>query len=74
MTGPQWLSIATLAGMMVLFLWGRFRYDVTAVIVLLFAILIGIVDPADAFSGFSDDIVIIVGSVVSEMRAIFFIQ
>ncbi|MCW2389823.1 di/tricarboxylate transporter [Sphingobium sp. B11D3B] len=62
MTGPQWLSIATLAGMMVLFLWGRFRYDVTAVIVLLFAVLIGIVDPADAFSGFSDDIVIIVGS------------
>jgi len=62
MTLPQWLSIATLAGMMVLFIWGRFRYDVTAIIALLAALLIGIVKPKDAFSGFSDDIVIIVGS------------
>ncbi|EZP74386.1 Permease [Sphingomonas paucimobilis] len=62
MTLPQWLSIATLAGMMGLFIWGRFRYDVTAVIALLTALLIGIVKPKDAFSGFSDDIVIIVGS------------
>ena len=35
MTQPQWLSLATLGGMMALFLWGRFRYDVTAVIALL---------------------------------------
>ncbi|MCE7798197.1 SLC13 family permease [Sphingobium sufflavum] len=62
MTFPQWLSIATLAGMMALFLWGRFRYDVTAVIALLAALAIGIVKPADAFKGFADDIVIIVGS------------
>lgn len=62
MTLPQWLSVATLAGMMALFLWGRFRYDVTAVIALLAALLIGVVKPADAFRGFADDIVIIVGS------------
>lgn len=62
MTLPQWLSVATLAGMMALFLWGRFRYDVTAVIALLAALLIGVVKPADAFKGFADDIVIIVGS------------
>lgn len=62
MTLPQWLSIATLAGMMALFLWGRFRYDVTAVIALLVALALGIVKPKDAFAGFSDDIVIIVGS------------
>ena len=62
MTLPQWFSIATLAGMMVLFLWGKFRYDITAVIALLVALCLGIVKPADAFSGFSDDIVIIVGS------------
>jgi di/tricarboxylate transporter len=48
--------------MMGLFLWGRFRYDVTAVIALLAALLLGVVKPADAFKGFSDDIVIIVGS------------
>jgi len=62
MTTPQWLSLATLGGMMVLFLWGRFRYDVTAVIALLAAIALGVVSPKAAFSGFSDDIVVIVGS------------
>lgn len=62
MTLPQYLSIATLVGMMALFIWGRFRYDVTAIIALLAALAIGIVKPKDAFSGFSDDIVIIVAS------------
>ena len=62
MTLPQYLSIATLAGMMALFIWGRFRYDVTAILALLASIAVGIVSPKDAFKGFSDDIVIIVGS------------
>ena len=62
MTLPQYLSLATLAGMMALFIWGRFRYDITAIIALLVALALGIVKPADAFKGFSDDIVIIVGS------------
>jgi di/tricarboxylate transporter len=62
MTVPQWLSIGTLLGMMILFIWGRFRYDVTAILALLAALAVGIVKPKDAFSGFSDDIVIIVGS------------
>ncbi|WP_343518767.1 SLC13 family permease [Sphingomonas sp.] len=62
MTLPQMLSIAVLVGMMALFLWGKFRYDVVAVMALLAAVAAGIVKPADAFRGFSDDIVIIVGS------------
>ncbi len=62
MTTPQWLSVAILIGMMGLFIWGRFRYDVTAILALLAALAVGIVKPEDAFSGFSDDIVIIVGS------------
>jgi di/tricarboxylate transporter len=70
MTLPQWLSIATLTGMMALFVWGRFRYDVTAVIALLAALALGIVSPADAFAGFSDDIVIIVGSALVVSAAI----
>jgi len=61
-TAPQWLSIGVLAGMMALFIWGRFRYDVTAILALLAALALGIVKPKDAFSGFSDDIVVIVGS------------
>ena len=70
MTLPQWLSIATLAGMMVLFIWGRFRYDVTAVIALLAGLALGIVKPADAFKGFSDEIVIIVGSALVMSAAV----
>ena len=70
MTFPQWLSILTLAGTMALFLWGRFRYDVVAVIALIAALALGIVRPADAFKGFSDDIVIIVGSALVLSAAI----
>lgn len=62
MTQPQILSVALLVGMMALFLWGRFRYDVTAILALLAGLALGLVKPKQAFTGFSDDIVIIVGS------------
>lgn len=62
MTFPQILSVTVLAAMMLLFVWGRLRYDMVAVMALLAALALGIVDPKEAFSGFSDDIVIIVGS------------
>jgi di/tricarboxylate transporter len=70
MTFQQWLSIATLAGMMALFLWGKFRYDVTAIIALLVAVALGLVEPAKAFTGFSDDIVIIVASALVVSAAV----
>ena len=56
------MSIVLLIGMMALFLWGRFRYDVTAILALLAGLSLGLVKPSNAFTGFSDDIVIIVGS------------
>ncbi len=62
MTLPQILSFAVIALMMAAFIWGRFRYDVVAAVALLAALAVGIVPPERAFSGFSDDIVIIVGS------------
>src|SRR5688572_20771218 len=62
MTLPQILSVAVLAGMMLLFVWGRLRYDMVAVVALLAALAVGVVKPEDAFSGFSDDIVVIVAS------------
>jgi di/tricarboxylate transporter len=62
MTTPQYLSIALLVAMMAMFVWGRFRYDVTAMLALLAGLALGIVTPKAAFTGFSDDIVIIVGS------------
>ena len=45
---------------MALFVWGRLRYDLVALLALLAAIATGIVPADKAFSGFSDDIVIIV--------------
>jgi di/tricarboxylate transporter len=62
MTFHQILSFAVIALMMAAFVWGRLRYDLVAACGLLIAVAIGVVPPAQAFTGFSDDIVIIVGS------------
>ncbi|MCR4521431.1 MULTISPECIES: SLC13 family permease [Bosea] len=62
MTQPQILSVLLVAGMMAAFLWGRLRYDIVAMLALLMAVALGLVPATEAFKGFSDDIVIIVGS------------
>ena len=62
LTAPQWTSVAVVAVMMAAFVWGRFRYDVVAALALLGGIAAGVVPFDKAFIGFSDDIVIIVGS------------
>jgi di/tricarboxylate transporter len=62
MTLQQTFAFAILFGMMVMFAWGKLRYDLVAVLGLLIAVLAGIVPYDKAFSGFSDDIVIIVAS------------
>lgn len=58
----QILSIGVISLMMAAFIWGRFRYDLVAAIALLAAVGVGVVSYEAAFEGFSDDIVIIVGS------------
>ncbi|MGO7896946.1 SLC13 family permease [Rhizobium ruizarguesonis] len=70
MRADQWLSLLTIALMMGAFVWGRYRYDIVAVSSLLVAIIVGIVPAKKAFSGFSDDIVIIVGSALIVSAAI----
>ena len=62
MTLQQILALAVIAVMMVVFIWGRFRYDVVALCFLLIAVGLGLVPYDKAFTGFADDIVIIVGS------------
>lgn len=62
MTTQQILAFSVIAIMMAVFIWDRFRYDVVACCALVLAVAVGIVPPDQAFSGFSDDIVIIVGS------------
>ncbi|TDH60335.1 SLC13 family permease [Dankookia rubra] len=60
MTLDQALAFGILAGTVGLFVWGRLPYDLVAMLALLAGILAGIVPMDAAFSGFSDDIVIIV--------------
>ncbi|WP_320194668.1 SLC13 family permease [Agrobacterium rosae] len=62
MTTHQILAFSVIALMMAVFIWDRFRYDVVACCALIVSVAVGIVPPTEAFSGFSDDIVIIVGS------------
>jgi di/tricarboxylate transporter len=70
MTQDQILAFAILSGLMFLFVWGRLRYDLVAVVALLAAVLAGIVPHKTAFSGFGDDIVIIVASALVVSAAV----
>ncbi len=70
MTTPQIFAISIVAGMMVLFVWGRVRYDMVAVGALLVAVAAGVVPAKDMFKGFADDITIIVGSALIVSAAI----
>ena len=70
MTLDQALAFAVIIGMMTLFIWGRLRYDLVAVLSLLAAIAAGVVPPDKAFSGFSDDIVIIIASALVVSAAV----
>ncbi len=70
MTLPQFLSFTIVAAMMALFVWGRLRYDLVAMLALLSAVAAGIVPPEQAFHGFGDDIVIIVATALLVSAAV----
>jgi di/tricarboxylate transporter len=42
------------------FVWGRFRYDLISLLALGAAVVLGLVKPKEAFSGFSNDVVVII--------------
>jgi di/tricarboxylate transporter len=70
MTTEQILALTVVVLMMAAFVWGRFRYDLVAAGALLAAVAVGVVPYDAAFSGFSDDIVIIVGSALLVSAAV----
>ncbi|GHC68882.1 SLC13 family permease [Limoniibacter endophyticus] len=70
MTQPQILAFSLVSIMMIAFIWGRYRYDLVAVAALLGGLALGIVPLDQAFSGFSNDIVIIVGSALLVSAAV----
>jgi len=70
MTLQQGFAFAVVIGMMALFVWGRLRYDLVALLALFASVILGIVKPEEAFTGFSNDIVIIVGSALLVSAAV----
>lgn len=64
MTNEQILLFAILGATLVLFVWGRIRYDVVAVLALLVAVIAGIVPAGGAFSGFGHPAVITVAAIL----------
>jgi di/tricarboxylate transporter len=70
MTTNQALAFAVIAGMMIMFVWGRIRYDLVAGLALLAALLVGVVPYDQAFSGFSNDILMVVGAALVVSAAV----
>ncbi|MEE8545601.1 MAG: SLC13 family permease, partial [Alphaproteobacteria bacterium] len=70
MTVDQYTILAVLLAAVVLFVWGRWRYDLVAVAALLAVVIAGIVPAEDAFSGFGHPAVITVAAVLGISRAL----
>jgi di/tricarboxylate transporter len=70
MTLEQALAFGVLVGTVALFIWGRLRYDLVAMLGLLAGIVLGVVPTEEAFSGFSDEIVIIIASALVVSAAV----
>lgn len=66
----QIVIFTILAGALVLFAWGRIRYDLVAVLALLAAVFAGIVPAERAFEGFGHPAVITVAAILILSRAI----
>ena len=61
---PEQIAIfSILAGVLALFVWGRIRYDVVALMGLILSVLFGLVPAPDAFSGFSNPATITVAMI-----------
>jgi di/tricarboxylate transporter len=69
-TAPQIISLAILGGALVLFVWGRWRHDVVALIALAAGLISGLVPGGEAFAGFGHPAVITVAAVLVISRAL----
>ena len=66
----QSVIFSILAATLFLFIQGRWRYDVVALMALLAAVLTGLVDPKQAFLGFGHPAVVTVGAVLAISSAL----
>jgi di/tricarboxylate transporter len=76
MTADQAAAFAVLAGALVLFVWGRLRYDLVALLALLACVVVGIVPAEHAFDGFASPatvtvlLVLVLGRALSTTGAV----
>ena len=70
MTGNQIAVFAILAVSLVLFIWGRWRYDLVAIAALLMVFFTGLVEADQLFSGFAHPAVITVAAVLIISRGL----
>ncbi|MHA1571553.1 MAG: SLC13 family permease [Alphaproteobacteria bacterium] len=70
MTQAQILIFLILAATMAMFLWGRVRYDMVALLALVIGVIAGVVPTDMAFSGFGNPAVITVAAVLVISRAL----
>lgn len=70
MTGPQIALVTIVVLTLVLFAWGRWRYDLVALVALIACVLTGLVAPEDAFRGFGHPATITVAFVLILSRGL----
>ncbi|NJN80705.1 MAG: SLC13 family permease [Anaerolineales bacterium] len=70
MTINQWIIFGTLLLTLVLFITGRWRYDIVALIALIIVTLTGLIPVEQAFTGFSNPAVITVAAVLIISRGL----
>jgi di/tricarboxylate transporter len=70
MTLEQIFLFAIIAAALAMFAWGKLRYDVTAILVLLASVAAGVVPAENAFSGFGHPAVITVAAILVLSRAL----
>ena len=70
MTLQQGFAFGVVILMMALFVWGRLRYDLVAMLSLFVAVIVQIVPAEEAFSGFSNEILIIIASALVVSAAV----
>lgn len=70
LTPDQAAAIAVVVVMLGIFVWDRWRYDLVAMGALLTALAIGIVPQDKAFVGFSDQVIVVMASVLVVSKAV----
>jgi len=70
MSADQMIAFAVLGATLVLFVWGRWRYDIVAIFSLMAVVITGLVPAEQAFSGFAHPAVITVAAVLIISRGL----